>query len=172
MLQGTVCALSPFYHSYHPTSSPRMFTVLLASSTLTGHAIFSRARTRARARALCARFAPQAVPRFWYLNDAAGAIPDHVYARESMQVRACRSHVYAYVYVYVYVYATCYLDLCVFILLNYPLPSPFAGCLFGVLLLSPFASALVSHPFGDSSHALGTHLTTVFACGRVALRIQ
>jgi hypothetical protein len=27
----------------------------------------------------------KAVPRFWYLNDATGAIPDHVHARESMQ---------------------------------------------------------------------------------------
>jgi hypothetical protein len=108
----------------------------------------------------------RALSRFWYLNDATGAIPDHVHARESMQVSVCRSHVY------LYAYATCCLDLCVFSFLHYTLPSPFAGCLFGVLLLSPFASALVSHPFGDSSHALGTHLTTVFACGRVALRIQ
>ena len=145
-----LCRVSflPFF--YHPTSSPRMLTALFASSTLTGHAL-SRARSH-----FCTRFAPQAVPRFWYLNDATGAIPDHVHARESMQVSVCRSHVY------LYAYAICCLDLCVFSFLHYTLPSPFAGCLFGILLLSPCASALLSHPFGDFSHELGTHLTICF----------
>jgi hypothetical protein len=64
--------------------------------------------------------------------------------------------------VYLYAYATCCLDLCVFSFLHYTLPSPFAGCLFGILLLSPCASALLSHPFGDFSHELGTHLTICF----------